>query len=371
MFNRASTLALLAALGAVAAATSIGIALAATQPAPRDVLDTPALKSALAPRALVNGLARAGERVVAVGQRGHVLLSDDQGKSWRQAEVPVSSDLVAVAFPTPRQGWAVGHDGTVLSSSDAGATWARAFDGRGAGALMAEFYRREAGNLVNDPKRAAALIQEAERFAAQGAENPFLDVSFEDEKTGYLVGAFGLAFRTVDGGASWQPLLHAADNPKALHLYAVRRVGADVYIAGEQGLLLKLERGHAGNGSQGAQFRALEIPYKGTLFGITGSERSLLVHGLRGTVLRSSDGGRSWQSVTTGVQVGLTSSHSDGRGRIVIVSQAGHVLVSRDDGASFAPAKVDKPIPAAAVTLVGANAIVVGGPRGVAARMLP
>ena len=367
MFKRASTLAVLAALGAVAAATSIGIALAATQPATRDVLDTPALKSPLATRTLVNGLARAGERVVAVGQRGHVLLSDDQGQSWRQAEVPVSSDLVAVAFPTPTQGWAVGHDGIVLRSSDAGATWTKALDGRGAGALMAEFYRREASGLTNDPKRAAAFVQEAERFAAQGAENPFLDVAFEDEKTGYLVGAFGLAFRTADGGASWQPLLHAIDNPKALHLYAVRRVGHEVFIAGEQGLLLKLDRSAA----HGGQFRALELPYKGTLFGIAGTERALLVHGLRGTLLRSTDAGKSWQSVPTGLQVGLTGSAIDAQGRIVVVSQAGHVLVSANDGASFTPARLDKPMPAAAVSLVGAKGVVVGGPRGVAAQMLP
>ncbi len=347
------------ALGSVVAA-----ALAAAPATPwRDVLDTPAVKSPLAPRALVNGLALAGDRLVAVGQRGHVLLSDDQGQSWSQASVPSSSDLVAVAFVTPQQGWAVGHDGIVLRSSDAGASWTRVLDGRSAGALMLEHYRREAATAA-DAKQAAALVQEAERFAAQGTENPFLDVAFENASTGYLVGAFGLIFRTTDGGASWQPLLHAADNPKALHLYAVRVVGGEVYVAGEQGLLLKLDRasGH---------FRAIELPYKGTLFGITGTPRALLVHGLRGTLLRSTDAGRSWQTLNTGLQVGLTASHTDAQGRIVVVSQAGHVLVSRDDGASFAPAKTEKPVPAAAVALVGPSAIVVGGPRGLAPLALP
>ncbi|HMO45687.1 MAG TPA: YCF48-related protein [Rubrivivax sp.] len=347
---------------ALAAGTLAGVALAATPaapPAPLDVLDVPAMKSALAPRALVNGLARAGERLVAVGQRGHVLLSDDQGKSWRQAEVPVSSDLVAVSFATPAQGWAVGHDGIVLRSDDAGATWARVLDGRQAGARMLEYYQREAANAAGD-KRAAALLQEAERFAAQGPENPFLDVVFEDASSGWLVGAFGLIFRTTDGGASWQPMLHATDNPKALHLYAVRVVGGEIYVAGEQGLLLKLDRAAPGGG----QFRALELPYKGTLFGITGTPRALLVHGLRGTLLRSTDAGRSWQPVDTGVQAGLTASSSDAQGRIVVVSQAGHVLLSRDDGASFAPVPVAKPLPAAAVASAGASALVVGGPRG-------
>jgi len=342
-----------AALFAAAAALSW----ANTDGSWRDVLDTPAAKSALAPRTLVNGLAFSGERLVAVGQRGHVLLSDDQGKSWRQAEVPVSSDLVAVAFPSANDGWAVGHDGVVLRSTDAGASWTRVLDGRQAGALMVEHYQREAAN-AGDAARAAALLQEAERFADQGAENPFLDIAFENASTGYLVGAFGLIFRTTDGGASWQPLLHATENPKALHLYAVRKVGNELYIAGEQGLLLRLDRASG-------QFRALELPYKGTLFGIAGSERAVIVHGLRGTVLRSADAGRSWQAVNTGLQVGLTASSIDAQGRIVIVSQAGHVLLSGDDGASFALAKVDKPAPAAAVAIVGPTSLVVGGPRGV------
>jgi photosystem II stability/assembly factor-like uncharacterized protein len=277
--------------------------------------------------------------------------------------VPSSSDLVAVAFSTPTQGWAVGHDGIVLRSTDAGTTWARVLDGRQAGTLMLEHYQREAAKL-GDAKAADALLKEAERFAAQGAENPFLDIAFENASTGYLVGAFGLIFRTTDGGASWQPMLHAIDNPKALHLYAVRAVGGEVYVAGEQGLLLKLDRGTD-------RFRALELPYKGTLFGITGTPRALLVHGLRGTLLRSTDAGRSWQPVNTGLQVGLTASHTDAQGRIAVVSQAGHVLVSVDDGASFAPAKLDKPLPAAAVALVGPSTLVIGGPRGLAPLALP
>ena len=63
--------------------------------------------------------------------------------------------------------------------------------------------------------------------------------------------------RTADGGTTWQPLLHATDNPKALHLYAVRRVGGELYIVGEQGLVLKLDR-------DGGRFVALTLPYKGS-----------------------------------------------------------------------------------------------------------
>lgn len=298
----------------------------------RDVLDTPAARSALASRALLNGLARAGDRVVAVGQRGHIVYSDDTGKSWRQAEVPVSSDLVAVSFPTATDGWAVGHDGVVLHTKDGGQSWTTQLDGR--------------------------------RLGEQGAENPFLDVWFRDADNGYIVGAFGLVFRTADGGAHWEPIQNIVENPKALHLYAVRGIGPDVYIAGEQGLLLKLAQGDT-------TFRALELPYKGTLFGVTGSGQTIIAHGLRGTVLRSTDGGHQWQQVPTGLQVGLTASTRDSDGRLLIVSQAGHILASRDDGASFKPVPVAGALPAAAVTVAATGTLVVAGPRGAQSLQLP
>ena len=154
-----------AALGwALAVGALAGVALAAAPASPwQDGLDVPAAKSPLAARALINGLAQAAERLVAVGQRGHVLLSDDQGKSWRQAEVPSSSDLVAVAFATPTQGWAVGHDGIVLRSADAGASWTRVLDGRQAGALMPSDSGRPANRKATQAATSSAPYRPVSR----------------------------------------------------------------------------------------------------------------------------------------------------------------------------------------------------------------
>lgn len=362
--KRVTKSARLLALALAACAATWGVQAAADK-GWRDVLDTPAIKSPLASRALLNGLASAGSRIVAVGQRGHIVYSDDAGRNWQQAQVPVSSDLVAVTFPDATNGWAVGHDGVVLQTTDAGQTWTRQLDGRQVGELMVRHYAREADALsANDPKRAAALLEEARRFEVQGAENPLLDVWFRDASHGFVVGAFGLVLRTADGGGHWEPWLHAVDNPKGLHLYAVRGISSDVYIAGEQGLLLKLDRGDT-------RFRALETPYKGTLFGVTGNARVVVAHGLRGTVLRSADGGRSWQQIPTGLQVGLTASTQAADGRIVIVSQAGHVLASSDDGASFTAAPVERAVPAAAVATSAAGKLVIAGPRGAQSLSLP
>jgi photosystem II stability/assembly factor-like uncharacterized protein len=341
----------------------LALAMAALLVAPRawsgtyvDVLDAPAHKSALAGQRLLNGAAVAGDRVVVVGQRGHILYSDDHGGTWKQASVPVSVDLVAVHFPTARKGWAVGHSGVVLATDDAGATWVKQLDGRSAAQAMVEYYEKQAVD--------AALRDEAARFADEGPDKPFLDVWFDDENVGYIVGAFNLVFRTDDGGRHWAPWFDRTDNPKRFHLYAVRRVGEDLYAAGEQGLVLKLD-------PKAQRFRAVPTPYEGTYFGITGRPGSVIVFGLRGNAYRTTDGGASWRKADTGIPVGLTAGALMPDGRIVLVSQAGHVLVSSDSGATFAPVASARPAPGAAVVAVGAGGIVVAGPRGVQASPLP
>lgn len=317
----------LAALVAGAALATVGASGAAS--GWRDVLDTPAAASPLAAKGLVNGLARAGERVVAVGQRGHILWSDDAGQTWQQAQVPVSSDLVAVHFASASKGWAVGHDGVILHSADGGRSWQRQRDGR-----------------------------------PDAADVPLLDVWFQDEARGYAVGAFGLLLETADGGRTWTSAQDGSDNPKKMHLYAVRGIAGDLWIAGEQGLLLKLDRASG-------RYVAVALPYPGTLFGIAGNERALVVHGLRGTVLRSADRGASWQAVPTGLQVGITAAAVDARGTLLLASQAGHVLASRDDGASFQAIRIERPFPAAAVLGLAPGRVLVAGPRGLQAQPLP
>lgn len=326
-----------------------------------DPLDSPAIQSEKAAQGLFTGLASAGERLIAVGQRGHIFYSDDAGLNWRQAQVPVSSDLVAVHFPSSRLGWAVGHDGVVLHSSDAGETWNRQFDGRQVGPSMLEHYRQLAA-AQPDSQALAALVNEAQRMSEEGADKPFLDVWFENERVGYIVGAFNLIFRTDDGGRSWTPWLERTDNPNALNLYAIRPVGNELFIVGEQGLVLKLD-------PVAGRFVATHTPYKGTFFGITGKPGAALVFGLRGNVYRSVDGGASWSKVELGLPLSITAGTVTTDGRIILLSQAGHVFVSADNGASLQLQPQNGLAPVAAAQVSASGSLVLAGARGL--RQLP
>ena len=327
-----------------------------------DVLKTPATASALAPRALINGLAQAGVRVVGVGQRGHVIYSDNGGQTWTQAQVPVSSDLTAVHFPSAKLGWAVGHDGVVLHSADAGVTWTLQLDGAAAARAMQAYYKGQgAAAAAADPR----LLDEAQRLLEQGPDKPFLDVWFESETRGYITGAFGLVFQTADGGRSWTPLQDKVDNPKGFHLNAIRPAGGALYMVGEQGLVLRRAAG-------AERFSAVATPYQGSYFGVVGNTAAVIVYGLRGNAYRSADNGASWHKVDTGLQTGLTAAALGWQGmgaRMVLASQSGQILVSDDNGASFSKLAA-KPGPVSAVLAAGKDGLLLGGARGVRAQPL-
>jgi len=300
--------------GGLAAGLGIAGALAAPDAvvgAVGPALERPAVVSALAARSVLRGAARAGGRLVAVGERGIVVVSDDQGSTWRQVPTPVSVGLTAVRFVDARHGWAVGHGGVVLATTDGGERWVRQLDGQQAARLVLE--EAKAGG----DERARA---DAERLVADGADKPLLDLHFFDAQHGLVIGAYNLAFETLDGGRSWRPFARRLDNPRALHLYAVRARGDEVLIAGEQGLVLR-------SADRGRRFARLAVPYKGSFFTAElPAAQEILVAGLRGNVWRSIDEGASWAQVPNPVPVSVTASGQDAQGRVWLGNQAGMVL---------------------------------------------
>jgi photosystem II stability/assembly factor-like uncharacterized protein len=302
-------LALLAASAFACAAEPVGAA-----------LDRPAQAVRTPERAVLLGAAQAGAAWVAVGERGLVLRSQDNGARWQQLPAPVSVTLTAVRFADAQHGMAVGHGGAVLVTQDGGDRWERRLDGR-----------RIADLLLADAKaRHDALAQKAaEQLHADGPDKPLLDVLLFGPGRALVVGAYGLALATEDGGTTWSSWHGRLDNPEGLHLYAVRQRGSRIVIAGEQGLVLKSD-------DAGRSFQRLTTPYKGSFFTLElPDEREIVLAGLRGNVWRSLDGGREWSALAVPMPVSVVASQLGADGRLMLANQAGFVLIRRGD--AFVP----------------------------------
>ena len=312
-------------------------------------MDRPALMSAKASQSTLLAVSRAGARVVAAGERGIILLSDDHGASWQQARVPVSANLTALRFIDDKRGWAVGHMGVVLHTTDGGLSWSKQLDGIQAGKLALEAVK-DSGN-----KRAIKL---ANYLVSDGADKPFFDVWMDANGHGFVIGAFNLMFRTVDGGAHWQYWSPQVDNRMGLHLYDMERVGDDFIIVGEQGLILRSQDG-------GEHFESLDSPYEGSWFGVIASKSgSLVAYGLRGNAYTSFDHGKSWQSCDIQMPVSFVAATQLADGRIVLANQAGFLFASSDQGQSFQPLPTQSGTPITSLVQTESSELVVGSLRG-------
>jgi photosystem II stability/assembly factor-like uncharacterized protein len=296
---------------------AITAVLGAQQPPPAPQMS---IRAPLAPKSLLLDVARAGNALVAVGERGHILTSTDGGASWKQSDVPTRSMLTAVHFHDSNLGWAVGHDAVILRTGNGGTTWERL-------------------------------------HWAPEEETPFLDVLFLDARRGFAIGAYGLIYETEDGGTTWNEH-RVSDEDFHLNQIATGPEGR-LYIAAESGHVFRSD-------DEGQTWTALDTGYEGSFFGVLPLEGdSVLLFGLRGHLFRSDDAGSSWTQVETGTPSMLTSGTRLADGTIVIVGLGGTVLVSRDGGRSFELRQQSTRHGIQAVADAGNGRLVVSGENGV------
>ena len=255
----------------------------------------PAWHAPRARHALLLDVAETPDGLVAVGEHGIVLLSEDR-LEWRQANaVPVSVALTAVTF-SGRLGWAVGHDGVIIASTDGGENW---------------------------------TIQH--RDTAWGW--PLLDVLFLSPSHGFAIGSYGTAFETEDGGAHWlkRELLPELD----WHLNAMLAVDpSHLFIAGEQGYGYR-------STDQGKTWEEVNLPYDGSMFGAVVAGNEIIAFGLRGHVFVSRDFGTSWTDADPGPTDSLFGGKRLSDGRVVLVGAKGRILLRPAQGGAF-QASVDE-----------------------------
>jgi photosystem II stability/assembly factor-like uncharacterized protein len=279
-----------------------------------------------------------GKDFVAVGMRGLIATAPSPQGPWQQSKVPVESDLLSVQFIDSQRGWAVGHDGVVLHTTDGGKSWFKQLDGRQVIQQFRAYYQKRDDQTAPKSVDVAAINQQLQADFSSGPSLPFRDVLFNDANVGYIVGAFGLIAVTRDGGKSWYPLIHQIDNPDGLHLNAIRAIGGGVYIAGERGRVYRLD-------SDTGRFVATSTGYAGSFFGVAGNQEVLLAFGLRGTVYRSTDQGKTWTVVQIPTKSTLVGgAYLPGPRLFVLATDDGQLVVGDADGMQFRTVRPDHPM---------------------------
>ena len=245
-----------------------------------------ALKSQLAQSNLLTDIVNINGKLVAVGERGHIIYSED-GENWTQANVPVNTLLTAVSFSNESLGFAVGHDATLLKTADGGQNW----------------------SVINYQPE---------------IDKPLLNINVFDEQV-VAIGAYGLYWHSNDSGQTWntqfhdellieddrlyledlkqfEPEVYEEEKQFMLpHFNDINRIGEQYVLAGEAGFLAK-------SSDKGENWQLIEADYFGSYFSLLPVKSQLQVAGLRGNLFTSLDEGNTWQAANMPVEATINDS---------------------------------------------------------------
>ncbi|PQO33556.1 YCF48-related protein [Blastopirellula marina] len=240
------------------------------------------------------------------GTRGVVLQSSDGGNSWHVMPDQMLPLLTSVHFQDTRHGWAVGRGSNVFPSglfetTDGGRTW-RSLPG------MQEDCFRKLAMLPNGELLLAGAGGNLSLADRGGIRQPTIQadplrdmqavvVAGSQEAT--AVGEGGLILRSTNAGSSWEIVTPdcLGRTLRQTNFYAVERLGKQVWIGGAPGSVLL----HSSDG--GEAFEIQNLPTTATLRGIYfRSESTGWAVGALGTILNTTDGGKTWSVQRQGGQ---------------------------------------------------------------------
>jgi len=295
-------------------------------PAKEILPGTGPLSATTAQRLLMVDAERRGNRIVAVGDRGYVVVSEDHGKTWKRAKAPPAPLLTAVHFLDDENGLAVGHDSVILATRDRGESWSQV-------------------------------------FSAPAEQRPLLDVLYFNKDAAIAVGAYGAYYESADGGKSWNPRKILQDDK---HLNAIVDLGSGgMVILGEAGTILV-------SNDAGKTWAPVASPYKGSFFGgLVADDGALVAFGMRGRIFRTTDRGKTWKQVENASVATLMGGDKLPDGALVVAGGAGTALVSRDNGQTFVPVTTGSTRAFSKAILGAPNAVLLLGEAGAREVALP
>jgi len=323
-----------AVLGTMGAALSGWAAIGRGAPvapvAPVDLLGLPAPATARGARRRLLDVVSVGSRLVAVGDFGLILASDDGGAHWQQQQSPIAVMLTATWFNDSLHGWAVGHDGIILATEDGGRRWRRQLDGQSINQQMLQAATAQLEKARAEPpgKVPQELLDnledrlaDAEAAVQAGPSRPLLGLRFVDARTGFVVGSYGQLLHTTDAGQTWNYIGDRLNNDTGLHLNRITLAPSGaLYIAAEGGTVFRSD-------DQGQHWTRIRVGYNGQLYGLVALNDGLLAYGFNGRLFRSDAQGQRWATLPAPTGKSLVQGTRLPDGRLLLASQSGELLL--------------------------------------------
>jgi len=281
-------------------------------------------------------------RVIVVGDKGIAMTSDDQGRTWTSHQLKKGKkffDLYSVAFATDgTAGWAVGDGGAIFHSTDKGSTWTVQNTATSAALLKVAAIDAQKACAVGEHGAVLCTSDGGSNWNLQTIKDLiYFDIAFSDANNGWAVGEFKTAIHTADGGKTWTVQSGGERSATADPYFAIAFGNAtDGLVLGLNGASIATSNGgqswQAGNLPDWHEsiFTATPLPSQGPNDFFAGGENGAIARidngkvsrvssgtansitslafsshvgiavGLGGTILRTEDGGASWQVLDGG-----------------------------------------------------------------------
>jgi len=233
---------------------------------------------------------------------GQIFHSGDGGDTFLPQPNPAAKDEILLTdgeFLDARTGWIPGLYGTMLHTSDGGTTW---------------------------------------QMQNTGTKYHLFSADFVDERNGWAIGEWYTILRTTDGGATWQRLSEVQDLVLSNIAMADLQHG---WVVGEAGLILHTsDGGETWQRQMPKEFERASIDEewsnpRPSLFCVQAIDAdTAYMCGLDATILRTTDGGATWQFLPTESKFALyTIQIKNGKGWAV--GDKGAYLTSDDNGETW------------------------------------
>lgn len=279
------------------------------------------------------------------GGGGTILETVDGGNSWKNQPVDATSTqaLWKMYFVNANRGWVVGNEGTILKTIDGGNSWQSQNSGTTESLWYVHFIDEIRGWIVGSGGTILKTVNGGDSWESQhsGITEPLSYIYFVDADRGWIIGNGGTILATTNGGDSWgRQNSGVSSYLKDIHFidesngWVVGFSLGGLFIDDVDGVILRTTNG--GNSWERQNPDMIGNLWEDIHF-IDGNRGWIVGSG--GTILATTNGGDSWELQNSGTTMWLRDSYFVDANKGWVVGNGGTILRTIDGGKSWEPQK--------------------------------